>query len=87
MVFRAWMRGWVCTTVMEMARYIVSKRAGFEATDSNGMGKVGPWGIYGEAIGNPKFYVGTNPKDSEFLQADAEFAAAHEDYLRELAKY
>ena len=59
----------------------------FEATESDNVPKLGPWGVYGEAIGNPKFYVGANPKDSELLQADAEFAVAHEDYLRELAKH
>ena len=48
---------------------------------------MGPWGVYGEAIGNPKFYIGADPRDSEFLQADTEFASAHEDLLRELAKH
>lgn len=46
----------------------------------------GPWGVYGEAVGNPKFLIGTNPKDSEFLQAADQFIAAHEDLLDELAK-
>jgi hypothetical protein len=49
--------------------------------------RLGPWGVYGEAIGNPKSYTGGNPKDSEFLQAAEEFMAAHEDALRELAKH
>lgn len=57
-----------------------------QATETNGRPELGPWGVYGEAIGNPKFYIGADPKDSEFLQADAEFAASHEELLRELAK-
>jgi hypothetical protein len=62
-------------------------RARWEGARSNGAPKLGPWGVYGEAIGNPKFYIGANPNDSEILQADAEFASAHEELLRELAKY
>ncbi len=58
----------------------------WETSESTARLRLGPWGVYGEAIGNPKFFIGTNPKDSEFLQADAEFAAAHEELLRELAK-
>jgi hypothetical protein len=46
----------------------------------------GPWGVYGEAIGNPKFYIGSNPKDPEFLQAADEFMAAHKELLRELSE-
>jgi hypothetical protein len=61
-------------------------RTGWESTETVHQPRLGPWGVYGEAIGNPKFYIGANPKDSEFLQADAEFAASHEELLRELAK-
>jgi hypothetical protein len=49
--------------------------------------RLGPWGVYGEAIGNPKSYTGGNSKDSEFLRAAEEFMAAHEDALRELARH
>jgi hypothetical protein len=48
---------------------------------------LGPWGVYGEAIGNPKFHIGRSSKESEFLQAADEFMVAHEDVLRELAKH
>ena len=82
----AWGMGWVYTFVMGLARYRTNARAGFEGTTSTDAPKLGPWGVYGEAIGNPKFYIGTNPKDSEFLQAADEFASAHQDLLRELAK-
>jgi hypothetical protein len=61
-------------------------RTKWEASEATGKPRLGPWGIYGEAIGNPKFFIGTDPKDSEFLQAADEFAAAHEELLRELAK-
>ena len=77
----------VYTAVMGLARHRTT-------TGSEGRGgattrgpTLGPWGVYGEAIGNPKFYIGTDPRDSEFLQADAEFAASHEELLRELAKH
>jgi hypothetical protein len=82
----AWGMGWVYTFVMGLARYRTNARAGFEGTTSTDAPTLGPWGVYGEAIGNPKFYIGTNPKDSEFLQAADEFASAHQDLLRELAK-
>ena len=72
---------------MGLARDIADSRVGQEVAKTNGSPKLGAWGVYGEAIGNPKFYIGANPKDSEFLQADAEFAAAHEELLRELAKH
>lgn len=75
----------VYTALMGLARHRTDARARFEATPTAAR-KLGPWGVYGEAIGNPKFYLGTNPKDSEFLQAADEFASAHEDLLRELAK-
>jgi hypothetical protein len=71
---------------MEMARGTANARAGWEVTETTGKRELGPWGVYGEAIGNPKFFIGSNPKDSEFLQAAEEFAAAHEELLRELAK-
>lgn len=61
-------------------------KRGFVAPRREGSG-VGPWGVYGEAIGNPKFFIGTNPKDSEFLQAADEFASRHEELHRELAKH
>jgi hypothetical protein len=83
----SWRMERVYTVIMGLARYRTNVRAGFESAASSDTFKVEPWGIYGEAIGNPKFYIGTNPKDSEFLQADTEFAAAHEDLLRELAKH
>jgi hypothetical protein len=83
----AWGMGWVYTFVMGLARYRTNARgAGFEGTTSTDAPTLGPWGVYGEAIGNPKFYIGTNPKYSEFLQAAEEFASAHQDLLRELAK-
>jgi hypothetical protein len=84
--FRAWSMERVYTFVMGLARFRTNARAGFEGITSTDAPKLGPWGVYGEAIGNPKFYLGTNPKDSEFLQAADEFASAHEDLLRELAK-
>lgn len=83
--FRAWSMERVYTFVMGLARHRIDARARFEATPTAAR-KLGPWGVYGEAIGNPKFYIGTNPKDSEFLQAADEFASAHQDLLRELAK-
>ena len=73
--------------MMGLARHRINARSGVEGGTSTTTPKVGPWGVYGEAIGNPKFYLGTNPKDSEFLQAADEFMAAHEDVLRELAKH
>ena len=76
----------VYTALMGLARHRIDARAPFEGTPTAAR-KPGPWGVYGEAIGNPKFYVGTDPKDSEFLQAAEEFASAHEDVLRELAKH
>jgi len=77
----------VYTAVMGFARQRIGARVRSERSTSTARRSLGPWGVYGEAIGNPKFYIGANPKDSEFLQADAEFAAAHEDFLRELAKH
>ena len=77
----------VYTAVMGLARKRISTRARFEGSTFTAGPNLGPWGVYGEAIGNPKFYIGTNPKDSEFLQAAEEFASAHEDVLRELAKH
>jgi hypothetical protein len=77
----------VYTAVMGLARQRIGARVRSERSTSTSRRSLGPWGVYGEAIGNPKFYIGANPKDSEFLQADAEFAAAHEDLLRELAKH
>ena len=74
------------SALMEFARHRMDARARFENTPTAAR-KLGPWGVYGEAIGNPKFYVGTDPKDSEFLQAAEEFASAHEDVLRALAKH
>ena len=71
---------------MGPTRDMAHTRPGREITETSGKPKLGPWGVYGEAIGNPKFFIGTNPKDSEFLQAADEFASAHEDLLRELAK-
>ena len=76
----------VYTALMGLARNRIDARATFEDTPTTAR-KLGPWGVYGEAIGNPKFYVGAHPKDSEFLQAAEEFASAHEDVLRELAKH
>ena len=76
----------VYTALMGFAGHRRDARARFEDTPTAAR-KLGPWGVYGEAIGNPKFYVGTDPKDSEFLQAAEEFASAHEDVLRELAKH
>jgi hypothetical protein len=72
---------------MGFARYRATTE--FEGRDgiSTRRPTIGPWGVYGEAIGNPKFYLGTDPKDSEFLQAAEEFTSAHEDVLRELAKH
>jgi hypothetical protein len=84
---RSWSMEQVYTAVMGLARRRISTRARFEGSTSTTAFKLGPWGVYGEAIGNPKFYVGTNPKDSEFLQAAEEFASAHEDVLQELAKH
>ena len=72
---------------MGATRDTAGMRVRREAAEANSRPKLGPWGVYGEAIGNPKFYIGANPKDSEFLQADAEFAASHEELLRELAKH
>jgi hypothetical protein len=72
---------------MGLTRGTGNRIVGRETAESSGVSKPGPWGVYGEAIGNPKFYMGSNPNDSEFLQADAEFAAAHEELLRELAKH
>ena len=84
---QAWGMERVYTFIMGLARYRTNARgAGFEGTTSTHAPTLGPWGVYGEAIGNPKFYIGTNPKDSEFLQAADEFASAHQDLLRELAK-
>lgn len=83
---RAWIVQRVYTVSMGLTRYATGARR-FGVVAPGDASKLGPWGIYGEAIGNPKFYMGTNPNDSEFLQADAEFAAAHEDLLRELAKH
>ena len=77
----------VYTAVMGLARHRINAGSGVEGRAATKTPKLGPWGVYGEAIGNPKFYIGAAPKDSEFLQADAEFAAAHEDLLRELAKH
>jgi hypothetical protein len=77
----------VYTAVMGLARQRISARVRFERSTSTARRSMGPWGVYGEAIGNPKFYLGTNPKASEFLQAAEEFASAHEDVLRELAKH
>jgi hypothetical protein len=85
--FCAWSMERVYTFVMGLARHKRNPRAGFGDTISSTAPKLGPWGVYGEAIGNPKFFLGANPKDSEFLQADAEFASAHEDLLRELARH
>ncbi len=76
----------VYTIVMELTGNTASARARFRATESRDVPKRGSWGVYGEAIGNPKFFIGTNPKDSEFLQAADEFASAHEELLRVLAK-
>jgi hypothetical protein len=84
--FRFWSMERVYTAVMGLSRHRINARAGFGGSTSTAP-KLGPWGVYGEAIGNPKFYMGTNPKDSEFLQAAEEFASAHEDVLRELAKH
>ena len=87
MGFCSWGVGRVYTAVMGLARHRTT-------TGSEGRGgattrgpTLGPWGVYGEAIGNPKFYIGADPRDSEFLQAAEEFMAAHEDVLRELAKH
>ncbi len=79
--------GWFYTAIMELTRGTTNATPRFKASESSAAHKLGPWGVYGEAIGNPKFYMGANPKDSEFLQADAEFAASHEELLRELAKH
>jgi hypothetical protein len=46
----------------------------------------GAWGVYGEAMGNPKFAIGGIPKNSEFLRAARQFIATHEELLDELAK-
>jgi hypothetical protein len=85
--FRSWSMERVYTAFMGLARHRNSARSRFEAGTSTRAFKLGPWGVYGEAIGNPKFYVGTNPTDSEFLQAAEEFASAHQDVLQELAKH
>jgi hypothetical protein len=84
---RSWSVERVYTAVMGLARQRINARVRFERSTSTAHRSLGPWGVYGEAIGNPKFYLGTNPKDSEFLQAAEEFASAHEDVLRELAKH
>jgi hypothetical protein len=84
---RSWSMERVYTAVMGLARHRIRTRFGVKSRASTTTPNLGPWGVYGEAIGNPKFYVGTNPKDSEFLQAADEFASAHEDVLRELAKH
>jgi hypothetical protein len=85
--FRAWSIERVYTAVMGLPRYRKTAGSAAEGRTSTKPRKLGPWGVYGEAIGNPKFYIGTDPKDSEFLQAAEEFVAAHEDVLRELAKH
>ncbi len=87
MGFYAHIAGWVYTAFMGLTRDKTGRTARWETAESSPAPKLGPWGVYGEAIGNPKFYLGANPKDSEFLQADAEFAASHEELLRELAKH
>ena len=84
--FRSRSVGRVYTAVMGLARHRSSARAKRERSTATAP-RLGPWGVYGEAIGNPKFYLGANPEDSEFLQAAEEFASAHEDVLRELAKH
>jgi hypothetical protein len=48
----------VYTALMGLARHRIDARARFEATPTAAR-KLGPWGVYGEAIGNPKFYLGT----------------------------
>jgi hypothetical protein len=83
----AWGIERVYTAVMGLSRHRIRTRFGVESRTSTTTLNLGPWGVYGEAIGNPKFYVGTNSEDSEFLQAADEFASAHEDVLRELAKH
>ena len=87
MRFRAWSIERVYTAVMESARHMISTRFEGKGGTTTSAPTLGPWGVYGEAIGNPKFYIGTDPRDSEFLQAADEFMAAHEDVLRELAKH
>jgi len=67
---------------MEIARYGRENTGAVEGAKP----RVGPWGVYGEAIGNPKFSIASSSKDSEFLQAAGEFIATHEDALRELAR-
>ena len=52
----------VYTALMGFAGHRRDARARFEDTPTAAR-KLGPWGVYGEAIGNPKFYVGTAPKD------------------------
>jgi hypothetical protein len=84
--FRSRSVGRVYTAVMGLARHRSNARGGGEVSTST-TPKLGPWGVYGEAIGNPKFYLGADPRDSEFLQAAEEFASAHEDVLRELAEH
>ena len=88
MRFRAWGIERVYTAVMGLARHRTTT-SGSEGRGSIATRRptIGPWGVYGEAIGNPKFYIGTDPQDSEFLQAAEEFMAAHADVLRELAKH
>ena len=77
----------VYTAVMGLARHRTNSGSEGRGSTTTRGPTLGPWGVYGEAIGNPKFYIGADPRDSEFLQADAEFASAHEDLLRELAKH
>jgi hypothetical protein len=73
--------------VMGLARHRTTTGSDDGGGTTTGAPKLGPWGVYGEAIGNPKFYIGADPRDSEFLQAAEEFASAHEDVLRELAEH
>jgi hypothetical protein len=77
----------VYTAVMGLARHRTNTGSEGRGSTTTRGPTLGPWGVYGEAIGNPKFYIGADPRDSEFLQADTEFASAHEDLLRELAKH
>jgi hypothetical protein len=75
-------QGRVYTVGMEIVRYGRKITGVVEGAKP----RVGPWGVYGEAIGDPKFSIISSSKDSEFLQAADEFIATHEDALRELAK-
>ena len=87
MKFRAWSIQRVYTAVMGLAHHRTGTDSESRNSTTTRRPTLGPWGVYGEAIGNPKFYIGTDPQDSEFLQASEEFMAAHADVLRELAEH